>query len=108
MLREYLHGWLARNAQRRFLAYVHYREPHYPFDPRPPFDTLFGPDAPLPPSVKTDSGWLERVNDGSHRPTPAEIDHLERLYDGNLAAVDHEIGLLRQHLEASASGTARC
>lgn len=33
-------------------------------------------------------------------PTPAEIDHLQRLYDGNLAAVDHEVGLLRQHLEA--------
>ena len=100
ILREYLHGWLARNAQRRFLAYVHYREPHYPFDPRPPFDTMFGPDAPLPPSVKTDSGWLDRVNEGSYRPTAAEVDHLERLYDGNLAAVDHEIGLLRQHLEA--------
>ena len=27
-----------------------------PFDPRPPFDTMFGPDAPLPASVKTDSG----------------------------------------------------
>lgn len=100
VLREYFHGWLSRNAQRRFLAYVHYREPHYPFDPRPPFDTLFGPDAPLPASVKTNSGWLERVNEGTHLPTPAEIDHLERLYDGNLAAVDHEVGLLRQHLES--------
>jgi arylsulfatase A-like enzyme len=39
------------------------------------------------------------VNDGSHRPSPAEIDHLARLYDGNLAAVDHEVGLLRRHLE---------
>jgi arylsulfatase A-like enzyme len=99
VLGESLHGWLSRNAQRRFLAYVHYREPHFPFDPRPPFNTSCGPDAPLPPSVKTDSRWLNGVNDGSHRPTPAEIDHLERLYDGNLAVVDHAIGLLRQHLE---------
>ena len=98
-LQEYLHDWLARNAQRRFLAYVHFREPHYPFDPHPPFNTMFGPDAPLPPSVKTDSRWLDLVNEGSHIPTPEEIDHLERLYDGNLALVDHEIGRLRKHLE---------
>ena len=29
---------------------------------------MFGPDAPLPSSVKTDSGWLDRVNEGSHQP----------------------------------------
>jgi arylsulfatase A-like enzyme len=98
-LRESFQGWLSRKARRRFLAYVHFREPHYPFDPRPPFDTLFGPDAPLPASAKTDSGWLDRVNDGSHRPSAEEIEHLQRLYDGNLAAVDHEVGLLRKHLE---------
>jgi arylsulfatase A-like enzyme len=99
-LRESFQGWLSRNGQRRFLAYLHFREPHYPFDPPPPFDTMFGPDAPLPAWVKTQSGWLDHVNEGSYRPTSEEIDHLERLYDGNLAAVDHEIGLLREHLEA--------
>jgi arylsulfatase A-like enzyme len=61
---------------------------------------MFGPDAPLPASVKTDSRWLDLVNEGSHVPTAEEIDHLQRLYDGNLAAVDHEVGLLRKHLES--------
>ena len=32
----------------RFFAYVHYREPHHPYDPPPPFDTRFGPDSPIP------------------------------------------------------------
>ncbi len=94
-------GWLAGNAHRRFFAYLHFREPHYPFDPPPPYDTLFGPDAPLPASVKTDSSWLDRVNEGSHRPSPEEIDHLRRLYDGNLRAVDAEIGRLRKFMEAA-------
>lgn len=92
-------GWLARNAGRRFLAYVHYREPHYPFDPPPPFIARFGADAPLPASVKTNSHWVDRVNEGSHVPSAAEIDHLQRLYDANLAAVDHEVGALRQEME---------
>ena len=95
-----LHGWLSRHAERRFLAYAHYREPHFPFDPPPPFNTMFGPDTPLPRSAKTDPRWLDRVNDGSLPPRPGEIDHLERLYDGNLALVDREIGRLREHLES--------
>ena len=60
---------------------------------------MFGPDAPLPASAKTGSEWMDRVNEGTHRPTPEEIDHLERLYNGNLALVDEEVGLLRAHLE---------
>jgi arylsulfatase A-like enzyme len=93
-------AWLGSAGSARFFAYLHYREPHYPFDPRPPYDTIFGPDAPLPASVKTDSGWLDRVNDGSYRPRPEEVAHLERLYDGNLRLVDHEVGRVRRRLEA--------
>ena len=32
---------------RRFFAYLHFREPHFPYDPPPPFDTRFGPDGPI-------------------------------------------------------------
>jgi arylsulfatase A-like enzyme len=98
-LTEAVLAWLPSAAPARFFAYLHYREPHYPFDPRPPYDTLFGPDAPLPASVKTDSGWLDRVNEGSHRPSPEEIAHLVRLYHGNLRLVDHEVGRLRRRME---------
>jgi arylsulfatase A-like enzyme len=100
LIRETLDAWFTRNRDRRFMAYIHFREPHFPFDPRPPYDTRFGPDAPLPASVKTDSRWLDRVNAREHRPTQEEIEHLERLYEGNLASVDEEIGRLRRRLEA--------
>ena len=36
------------NRDRRFFAYVHFREPHFPYDPPAPFDTRFGPDGPIP------------------------------------------------------------
>ena len=98
-VRATVNPWLARNAGRRFLAYVHYREPHYPYDPPPAFLARFGPDGPLPPSVKTDSSWVTRVNEGTHVPDPAERAHLERLYDANLAAADHEVGTLRRQME---------
>ncbi|MEO8499680.1 MAG: sulfatase [Vicinamibacteria bacterium] len=88
----------------RFFAYVHYREPHQPYDPPPPFNTLFGPDAPIPKS-KREGGpladkWLKDINQGVIQPTPEEIDHLRRLYDGNLAFADQEVGYLRGELES--------
>jgi hypothetical protein len=85
----------------RFLAYVHFLEPHFPYDPKPPFRTLFGPDSPLPPSAGRSQDWIRAVNAGSVQATPAQHDHLVRLYDANLAAVDHELGRLRELLAAN-------
>jgi len=88
----------------RFFAYVHYREPHHPYDPPPPFDTRFGPDAPIPKSRReageASEKWTRDINQGVIQPTPEEIDHLRRLYDGNLAFADQEVGYLREQLES--------
>jgi arylsulfatase A-like enzyme len=88
-----------RRAGGRFLAYVHFLEPHFPYDPPSPFRTMFGPDAPLPASAGRSQDWIRAVNGGTARATPAQHDHLVRLYDANLAAVDHELGRLREMLE---------
>lgn len=83
----------------RFFAYVHYLEPHFPYDPPPPFNTMFGPDAPLSLVQRREKEWFWAVNEGRVAATPEEIAHLTRLYDGGLAYVDREVGFLRQTLE---------
>jgi arylsulfatase A-like enzyme len=95
-----LPDWFRAHAGERFFAYVHYREPHFPYDPGPPFDTQFGPDAPLGQDERRDRAWYTDVNQGRRTPTAEEIAHLVRLYDGNLASVDREVGALRRTLEA--------
>src|SRR6185503_1897437 len=94
-----LPDWLRANAGRRFFAYVHLREPHFPYDPGPPFDTAFGPDAPLTSAQRRDKTWYTDVNQGRVRPSAEEVAHLQRLYDGNLAYADREVGRLRRALE---------
>ncbi len=88
----------------RFFAYIHYREPHHPYDPPPPFNTRFGPDSPIPKARREGGAaadkWLRDVNQGVIRPSADEIEHLRRLYDGNLAFADQEVGYLRGELEA--------
>ena len=92
--------WLQEHRAERFFLYAHFREPHFPYDPGPPFDTQFGPDAPLTVAQRRDKTWYTDVNQGRVTPTPDEIAHLVRLYDGNLAYVDREVGALRRALEA--------
>jgi arylsulfatase A-like enzyme len=99
--RRVLPDWLRRNASRRFFAYVHLREPHFPYDPGPPFTTQFGPDAPLTREQRRDKSWYTDVNQGRARASAEEIAHLVRLYDGNLAYADREVGALRQALETA-------
>lgn len=94
-------SWLTSPRRRRFFAYVHFREPHFPYDPPPPFDTLFGPDGPLPRHAREDKSWTIRVSQGRSQATADELDHLRRLYDGNLAFADAQLGALRRALEAT-------
>jgi arylsulfatase A-like enzyme len=94
-------AWLAAQGGRRFFAYVHFREPHAPYDPPPPFDTRFGPEGPIPKSARRAPGdtWITDVNQGRRALTGAEREHLVRLYDGNLAHADDVVGQVRAALE---------
>ncbi|MBN2370560.1 MAG: sulfatase, partial [Vicinamibacteria bacterium] len=91
--------WLTERGNDRFFAYLHFREPHFPYDPPAPFNTRFGPDAPLGAAERKEPHWYKRVNHGEIKPTADQIAHLVRLYDGNLAYADAEVGKIRQALE---------
>ncbi|MBN2370738.1 MAG: sulfatase, partial [Vicinamibacteria bacterium] len=101
VFRASLHPWLRRHHDERFFAYAHFREPHFPYDPPPPFNSLFGPDAPLTHAQRSQRSWYTSVNQGHVRPQAAELEHLLRLYDGNLAYADREVGELRKALESA-------
>lgn len=98
VFRKVVPGWLKQNRDRRFFGYVHFREPHFPYDPEPPFDTRFGPDGPIPKAVRRDSRFFQDVNQGRRAFSEEEREHLVRLYDGNLAFADQEVGALVKSL----------
>jgi arylsulfatase A-like enzyme len=97
--REVLPDWIDANRHRRFFLYVHFREPHFPYDPEPPFDTKWGPDAPISRAARRDMGFFREINQRRQPFSQEEQAHLVRLYDGNLAYVDREVGKLREALE---------
>jgi arylsulfatase A-like enzyme len=101
VFRKVVPDWLARNKDRRFFLYLHFREPHFPYDPEPPFDTAFGPEGPIPKAARREQAWITDVNQGRRALLPEERAHLERLYDGNLAFADRQVGALVRDLEAT-------
>jgi len=99
VFRQVLPGFFRDNRDRRFFAYVHFREPHFPYDPEPPFDTRFGRDGPIPKAVRRDSRFFQDVNQGRRPFSEEEREHLVRLYDGNLAFADQEVGAIVRALD---------
>ena len=88
--------WLGRNHDWRFLAYLHYMEPHDPYTPPPQFRP-----AP-PPGMRADlaAGWVLDVSKriarrGDFTLPPEQVAYLRALYDGEIRAWDAELpGLL--------------
>jgi arylsulfatase A-like enzyme len=85
--------WLERNRGHRFLAYLHYMEPH---DPYTPPDGM-RPAAPEGVRPKVAAGYLDgiavEVGGPDKPPIPAvEVTHLRGLYDGEIRAWDAALG----------------
>lgn len=87
-----------RETRGRFFAYVHVREPHFPYDPPPAFKAPFGLPRLLPAEAFTDPDWIDSLNRRGG-PTEAEGADLRRMYEANLAFADSLVARLRRILE---------
>jgi arylsulfatase A-like enzyme len=90
------------NPQRPFLLWLHYVNPHTPYTPPPPYDSAFV-------DADTRAGESLPLVDGLHGGIPKQWAHEgeDRLayyiaqYDGEIAAVDHEVGEVLSALTAA-------
>jgi arylsulfatase len=99
-LREAVGRWLRGGPPAPFFLYVHFREPHFPYDPPAPFTGRFGAGAALPAANGGDQAWIDAVNSGTTSPSAGQLERLVAAYDANLAYADNELGELRRVLEA--------
>jgi arylsulfatase A-like enzyme len=88
--------WIDRQGDAPFFVFAHYYDPHLPFSPPAPFDTLFDPgyigeigNSFDPEFLPTDRmNGFEKMNALSGR----DKEHIMALYDGEIAFADRAIG----------------
>ncbi|MEW6369014.1 MAG: sulfatase [Acidobacteriota bacterium] len=93
--------WLRAHSDKRFFLYLHFREPHGPLRPPPPFYGKFsgGYPGPLKDNNQTDD-LFTLVNTGKLALTPEDSSYLAHRYDENLSYVDSEVGRLLEYLRS--------
>ncbi|MFH1311767.1 MAG: sulfatase [Candidatus Eisenbacteria bacterium] len=95
--------WIDMRGNAPFFLFVHYFDPHLPYSPPAPYDTIFDPDY---------SGRLRNVYDPKRLPairlrkfdemkavSQDDWDHIRSLYDGEVAFTDEAVGSLLEGLE---------
>jgi arylsulfatase A-like enzyme len=88
-------AWIERGRGSWFL-WVHYLDPHLPNWPEPPFDRLFGPA----PRHVGSSLTVDDIRGETYPGGEAGRREIARLYRGEVAYTDREIGRLWKFLEA--------
>ncbi len=84
-----------------YFAYLHYIDLHDPYRPEPPYDRMFGDGGDPYEGIDLDrwSAYLEAVRRGEVMVEPERIERLRAAYDGELRAIDDEVGRLFAELK---------
>ncbi len=90
-----------RPAGKPFFLWVHYLDPHWTYDPSPPFDGRFDPGFRGPFTLYDDLS-KGRLTKGQvifeNRLDARQVEHVVALYDGEIARVDAALGPLLDRL----------
>jgi arylsulfatase A-like enzyme len=79
--------WLFGVKQRPFFAFLNYYDAHVPYIPPPPFDARFGPSVPAADLSELRRDWSRE-----------QIEAAINAYDGAIAYLDQQLGLLFDRL----------
>ena len=108
-------SWLERHKQDRFFAFLHVYDPHYPFQPRPPFDEHWADPGQAEKHLElTEVARAGIADEGMREVGLPTVDEFERAgvdaedwleyalgwYDGSILGMDREIARLMQGLKA--------
>jgi len=95
--------WIDQHGSEPFFLFVHYFDPHEPYEPPAPYDTLFDPgyQGRIGSSFNRDrycrlETWLANTEDPE---VSAAWNHIRSLYDGEIAFTDKAIADLLDGLE---------
>jgi arylsulfatase A-like enzyme len=84
--------FMRENGKSPVFVFFHTYKPHSPFQPLPPYDTMFDPE--YTGILKGDIPTITAINMGKIQVTRADLDHLVALYDGEIREMDDQLNEL--------------
>jgi arylsulfatase A-like enzyme len=98
-LNELALPWIHAHRDETFFLFLHYFDPHWDYEPPPPFDQLFTDPGYAGPA-RGDWRYLRKFLGADERMEPADLEHVVALYDGEIRYTDHHLGRLFEELRA--------
>ncbi len=90
--------WLKNNYKRRIFLWIHYWEPHKPYQPPKPYDRIFDPNYT---GMMDGSGkQMDAIALNKIKLNEADLNHIISLYDGSILCVDDLVKKLLTVLKA--------
>jgi arylsulfatase A-like enzyme len=84
------------DTSRPVFMYLHYMDPHNPYEPPKPFDTMFDPDYAGTVDGKS---IFDAIHKREFEVTERDKEHVVALYDGEIAYTDSQVGRLLDELD---------
>jgi len=92
-------GWLDENSGEKFFLFLHSYDIHHPYDPPPPFNTIFFPDYDGPLGGSISLGVINEINSGRRQVTRTDVRYISAVYDGGIRYADTFIGDIVRYLD---------
>jgi arylsulfatase A-like enzyme len=92
---ELAENWLEENASEPFFLFLHFWDPHYDYDPPPPYDRIFNP------GYTGDIDGRNYIHNDRVHPgmDPEDLEQIIALYDGEIAFTDRHLGMVLDKLK---------
>lgn len=92
-------NWLNDNRHRNFFLWIHYYQPHDPYNPPEPYNSVFDPEyeGTIDGSVKT----IDRISAEKTVLNSADLNHIVSLYDGCIHYVDDQLAKILDAVKTS-------
>lgn len=87
--------FLEAKGDRDFFLFLHYYDPHWHYDPPPPYDAAFDPGY----AGEVNGVWWNFKELDRDTIAPEDLHHIEALYDGEILYTDRELERLFQEMK---------
>jgi arylsulfatase A-like enzyme len=87
--------FLEASGDEDFFLFLHYYDPHWHYDPPPPYDTFFDPSY----TGEANGIWWDFKDEDRESIDPKDLHHIKALYDGEILYTDREVERLFREMK---------